>query len=218
MFIQFPLPAREAMPPPKPAEKPRWVAGLDLGQSADYSAFCALELVESVEQEKIIKRLLVRSLKRWPLQTAYTQIADDVARFLEKPPLAGCDLVIDETGVGRPVVEMIRKARPKCRRLLPVMITGGTRIRRTDDGDWHVAKVALVSTVQSLLQSRRLQLAGGLAETKTLVRELENYRVKVTASLHETFNAREGQHDDLVLALALACWWGERGGKRLVIF
>ncbi len=26
---------------------------------------------------------------------------------------------------------------------------------------------------------------------------------------NDTYNAREGQHDDLVLALALACWAGE---------
>jgi hypothetical protein len=210
-------PAPEPVPPRRP-RTPRWVAGLDLGQAADYSAFCAVEVIETVEQDKPAKRLQVRSLKRWPLQTAYTQIAADVARFLDKSPLTRCDLVVDETGVGRPVLEMIRKAKPKYRALLPVTITGGTRVRRTGDGDWHVAKVALVSTVQSLLQGRRLQFAAGLAETKTLVQELENYRLKITASLHETFSAREGAHDDLVLSLALACWWGERDGRRLVVF
>jgi len=29
--------------------------------------------------------------------------------------------------------------------------------------------------------------------------------------MNETFNAREGEHDDLILALALAAWRGERG-------
>jgi hypothetical protein len=46
--------------------------------------------------------------------------------------------------------------------------------------------------------------------TDTLVRELEDYRVKITPAADETFNAREGAHDDLSLALALAVWVGEQ--------
>lgn len=43
-----------------------------------------------------------------------------------------------------------------------------------------------------------------------LVAELEAFRVKVTASANETFGAwRERDHDDLVLATALAAWAGE---------
>jgi hypothetical protein len=37
------------------------------------------------------------------------------------------------------------------------------------------------------------------------------FQVKVTASAHETFGSwRENAHDDLVLAVALAAWLGER--------
>ena len=36
--------------------------------------------------------------------------------------------------------------------------------------------------------------------------ELLNFRVKITANANETFNAREGTHDDLVLAVALPIW------------
>lgn len=44
--------------------------------------------------------------------------------------------------------------------------------------------------------------------------ELEAFRVKVTASANETFGAwRERDHDDLVLATALAAWAGEEGLK-----
>jgi hypothetical protein len=63
-----------------------------------------------------------------------------------------------------------------------------------------------------LLQSRRLQIARSLPDADTLVRELENFRVKITLAANETFGAwREGQHDDLVLAASLAGWWAERG-------
>jgi hypothetical protein len=53
----------------------------------------------------------------------------------------------------------------------------------------------------------RLRIAPGLAEAATLTKELADYPVKISASGHDTFNAREGQHDDLVLAVSTACWY-----------
>jgi hypothetical protein len=48
------------------------------------------------------------------------------------------------------------------------------------------------------------------------VKELESFRVKITASAHETFEAwRERDHDDLVLAVALAAWVGQQGVQQL---
>ena len=43
------------------------------------------------------------------------------------------------------------------------------------------------------------------------MREVEQFSRKTTDAGHDTYAAwREGQHDDLVLALALALWSGER--------
>ncbi len=44
-----------------------------------------------------------------------------------------------------------------------------------------------------------------------------SFQVTVTKAANETFAARsERDHDDLLLAVALAAWWGERGsfGRR----
>ena len=44
-----------------------------------------------------------------------------------------------------------------------------------------------------------------------LVQELENFRAKVTAARQETLESwREGRHDDLILAVAVAAWLGEQ--------
>lgn len=43
-----------------------------------------------------------------------------------------------------------------------------------------------------------------LPDAPTLLRELQDFRVRFTEAGNATFNAREGAHDDLVLALALA--------------
>jgi hypothetical protein len=74
----------------------------------------------------------------------------------------------------------------------------------------HVPKKDLVACAQVLLQARRLRVARELPLADVLVRELENFRVRITPAANEAFGDwREGQHDDLVFALALAAWVGE---------
>ena len=70
----------------------------------------------------------------------------------------------------------------------------------------------LVSTMQVLLQAERLKVAEGLPDAAVLVQELLNFRVKIDPlTAHDSYGVwREGQHDDLVLATAVACWYGER--------
>ena len=67
-----------------------------------------------------------------------------------------------------------------------------------------------------LLQERRLQFARSLPETPMLIKELQNYRTKTTQPTTDLIDIREGQNDDLVLALALACWWGERRKREMM--
>jgi hypothetical protein len=66
------------------------------------------------------------------------------------------------------------------------------------------------------LEERTLHIAPGLKLAGTLAKELTNFKVKVTASGKETFEAwREKDHDDLVLATAMAVWFGSRAMRRL---
>jgi hypothetical protein len=56
--------------------------------------------------------------------------------------------------------------------------------------------------------------AKALAEPAASVEELIAFKVRITASGRDTYGAeatagRERPHDDLVLALALVCWYGE---------
>jgi hypothetical protein len=93
---------------------------------------------------------------------------------------------------------------------LGITITGGSEVTR-NGGNFKVPKRDLVTNLQVLFQAGRLRVAEGLPEARTLINELLNFRVKITANAHDTYEAwREGTHDDLVLAVALACWYGER--------
>ena len=90
-----------------------------------------------------------------------------------------------------------------------VSITGGERASY-EAGSWRVPKGLLVAQLQVLLQAGRLQVARGLPDAAVLVEELQNFQVRVTAAGHEQFASwREGSHDDLVLATALAAWAAE---------
>jgi hypothetical protein len=74
-----------------------------------------------------------------------------------------------------------------------------------------VPKRDLITGPLVLFQRGRLQISGQLPESETLVRELLNIRVKISLAAHDTYGAwREGEHDDLVFAAALACWHGGR--------
>jgi hypothetical protein len=178
----------------------RFTLGLDLGQAADYSALIVIEQHD--------ERFDVREIRRWPLQTSYPAIVADVHTLLTLPDLQESALVVDATGVGRPVVELLRGG--ECYPV-GVMITGGNQVSRDEYGYWHVPKKELVSTVQIGLQSGTLQIARALPHAQTLAQELLSFEVKITTAANDTYGAwREGQHDDLVLALALGLWWAPR--------
>jgi hypothetical protein len=111
-------------------------------------------------------------------------------------------------------MELIRAARWPAT-LFEITVTAGQDAAQVEGGPltFRVPKKDLVGVLQALLQTRRLVVAAGLKDAPTLQKQLGNFRVKATAGTDETNVAfREGQHDDLVLAIALACWLGERFG------
>src|SRR5262245_27107043 len=203
----------EQIPTP-PHLTPTYYVGLDLGQASDPTAMCVLERQPKMNAAQPKEETLyhIVGLKRWHLGTPYTEIVADVAALFERPALQWATLIVDGTGVGRAVVDMISQAKPKSL-IRPAIITAGNGVNLGDDGYWHVAKVELVSVLQMLLQSRRLKIAEAMPEAKTLWKELSNFRVKITAAANETYEAwREGDHDDLVFAATLCCWWAETFG------
>jgi hypothetical protein len=194
-----------------------YTIGPDLGQAADFSAMAVLESISTTNDGVELAVYAVRHLQRFSLRTAYTAIVPAVAAIARSGPLRGAALVVDQTGVGRAVVDMLRRSRI-VGQIVPVTITGGHAVTLGQEGARRVPKKEPVTCLQVLLQARRLKIARSLPEAELLAKELENYRVKITAAVNEVFGAwREGQHDDLVLATALACWWSDRPRQRLFL-
>jgi hypothetical protein len=212
-----------------------YYVGLDLGQSADYTALAIIEeplwsgglwvspapmacAHYTLLREENLRRgrpshppLEVRHLERFELGTPYTAIVDRVREIAYTPPLVELPsvLLVDKTGVGAAVLDAFEQSgvRP-----MAITIHGGSTVsfdphRR----GYRVPKRDLVSAVQVLLQNRRLKIAAGLPEASTLKKELLNFRVKVDpATAHDSYEHwREGDHDDLVLATAMTCWFRE---------
>lgn len=243
----------------------RWLLGLDLGQSQDFTGLAAAKRTPVPRQTKDRPQKYhydLMGIERFDLNTPYDVMVDYVVARTNRPPFNDPAkkprLVLDMTGVGRPVFDMFNRAMysgvpcPDCvgkgldpglffakvcftcydpvvgrstgllklnAHLIPVTITGGQVAHAAPDekgGGFSVPKKDLVGALQVLLTSGRLRIepVPGTSLAKwapILQREFENFRVKITAHANETYEAwREREHDDLVLAVALACWCGEK--------
>jgi hypothetical protein len=159
------------------------------------------------------ERLDVRHLERLPLGMSYPAQVAVAQDLLARPPLCGdastrpAELVIDETGVGRPVADLFNAAGSK-----PIQITITAGLETTAQGlrRWHVAKTALISTLDARLHTGELRFAAALSEAPAMRDELLNFNRHVSASGRYSYQARATAHDDLVLAVAIGVWWAVR--------
>lgn len=191
--------------------------GLDLGQKADYSAIAIVEFRAAglphflTPWDEPRDCYGLRHLERMPLGTPYPRVVERVARMTRLSELARrCTLVVDATGVGAPVVDALRQRELDCH-LMPVTITGGERGSRRGE-ERSVPKRDLIATLDVMLEEGELRIAGRLPNRGLLVEELMPLRAGRSRTGQETFGAAGARmHDDLVIAVALACWAAKRG-------
>ena len=190
--------------------------GVDLGQSHDHTAIAIVEKENAREvnqpllynaQAPRLPNLLVRRLERVPLGTRYPRIVEHIRNIAHEPLLAGrCTLVVDATGLGAPVVDMLREPGPRgeqCCEITAVTITGGDGISRRGHMHFGVPRRDLLAGVQLALEQGRLHIARNMPYAEALGRELCAMRAGRAST----------DHDDLVFAVSLACW---RAGRKSV--
>lgn len=210
-----------------PLEERKVAVGVDLGQSKDPTSLAVVERVRLVVPDYLVDELQrsvagrvrlfemrgelprpdfnLRLLEQAPLGEAYPAQAARIKRIVARPQIAEHDprIFMDFTGVGRPMYDIMRQERVP--RLVPVTITfqgSGTN----EAGGRTVAKLDLISRLQALMHNGQLHMPDTLPLVKLFRRELIDFRVSYTAVGNATFGAREGAHDDLVLAGALAVY------------
>ena len=192
----------------------RYFVGLDLGQANDYTAIVVAEKVEPAGADDY--ELHVRHLERFR-DVLYPEVVERVKGLMDASVLCGKSaLTVDSTGVGAAVTDMLRRAGLT---FDAVTITGGDTETLSGYGSWRVPKRDLVGNLQVLLQGGRLKIARELTHAENLRAELLNFRVKVNiATGHDSYEAwREGDHDDLVLAAAMAAWKAQKPEFKVLI-
>jgi hypothetical protein len=155
--------------------------GLDLGQRRDHTAIAVVERRELRLGYRApeFDGVWVRHLERVALGTPYPRVVERVREILRHKELAGrCSLVVDETGLGGPVVDLLRRAQLGCE-ICPVTITGGARESQVG-ASWNVPKRDLLTGVQVLLEQGDLKIARKLRQAGALMQELMDVNVRQT--------------------------------------
>jgi hypothetical protein len=195
-----------------------YFAGLDLGQVKDYTALAVIEAADTKGAWDPVnlyfrrhRELRLRHLERMPLGRPYPEMVARTGQVMRSGALALASrwLAVDATGVGRPVVDLLRLQQLPCLSW-PAVITGG-HAESYADGFYRVPKRELLVGLQVMLQSDELRIAADVPEGPALVRELSAMRMEISESGREGW--RSGAHDDLVFAVALACWAAKRGRR-----
>ncbi len=223
------------------AERACWLA-CDIGKVRDPAALLVLQRVRTFTPGPFDPVSLasgawsvsygVRFLERLPLGTSYPAVVDRLAAVCDslaaQAPVVGplIEVVVDVTGVGRPVFDMVLARRLKARGIVGVHYTAGQVVRAAADDSriYNVPKRDLVARAVLLFQNEELQISEKLADAPVLVNELVNFQESLTRAGNATYG-NDGKHatnDDLVNALALAAWRAQHavprpleGGQRL---
>lgn len=203
--------------------------GLDLGQSRDYSALIVAERVllpdhtppERAFADDIadpVDEYHVRHIQRWQLGTPYDVVVEQVAELLQEPELRKALLVADRTGVGGAVFDLFRSAYGEGRLgdvwprgvTLTAGFSRGPVSAASEGHGWTTAhKGDVIARLLVLFERGLVKLPPGLPQSDVLVRELRAFKLKQNERTgHVSYEAaRESDHDDLVIALALSVWF-----------
>jgi len=187
----------------------RYILGVDLGQSNDYTVLSILESSFGVD-DKLVYDLVY--LRRFALKKSYLSIIDEVIGVIEKYNIMGCySMAIDYTGVGHPVYDCFVS---KGLNPLGITITAGNSVNRQTQSTVTVPKKDIVTYLQIVLQTRRIRISSGLKLLEEMKQEFLSFQFKVGANARASYSAQSGFHDDIIMSIGLAVWLGEFHTKR----
>jgi hypothetical protein len=203
----------------------RFIFAVDLGKLSDPTAFSILDekyqrsahptphdIVIGHEGRVKVDRLYhLRYLARPPLRTSYIDLVDRINNLMHSAELAGnTDLVVDATGVGQPVVDMMIDIglRP-----IAVSITGGNTVTRAESGHighaaFNVPKKDIAGALQVMFGKGWIKVPKDMALVPEFLEEMAKFCIKITKAENVTYEAlRASDHDDLVLSVGIGAWW-----------
>lgn len=189
-------------------EKTEHYYGLDLGKRQDHTALVVVELTweygakdPATQAIALRPRLTVRHAPRLPLDTETVSIPGFVRTAAQRfapgygGPRTPGTLLIDATGNGHTVVELLRRENPGLR-LSPVCISSGRTAKHLKDSYLSVPRTDLLTRLKLLFERGVIGIERAASGFAVLERELVHFETA----------GHQQEHDDLVMALALATW------------
>ena len=206
-----------------PAKLEKVVIAADIGKKRDYTAICGIEKwqnrwawpYENKKDGEPYYRL--KFIERLPLDTEYNKqvetvkwVFDTVVEEYSEQNLKP-DVVVDATGAGTVVLDMIRQTLPA----YGIWFHGGRNVNY-ENGVYNVPVSDLAMVLQVAMQSKRLTFAAGIPDLVKLKKELLAFTYKTNIKTgHTQFEAwRERDHDDQVYAVCCGLWWFECRHKK----
>jgi hypothetical protein len=206
---------QQPVPPSETGPDRDFLVGLSVGQGLQPTGVAVLERLPP-EPPTTGRRYACRYLRRFLAPaTAYPVLVANLTTMLRNTPLAGNDLVV-EAGPGvQAVVAYLRKHHLPAR-IRPVEVKASAEDGCVD-GIWNVAKASVIETTRQVLQEDRLvfddrmppEVVASTPSAQTIYQALWAYPFNKTPAANHAFASRDGADDDLILAVALACWFGE---------
>lgn len=202
--------------PQKESKYRHFHVGCDLGKKRDPSTLAVIEAQWSHGK----RTYLVSYLKRFSLSMLYTDIAHKLANMdtqlkaiaAKQRKTALVHYNLDATGLGGPICEVVSEQLPLAD-IKRVYITGGINTTEgADYNEYHVPKGQLVSGLMAAFDASVIYMAGRSKEINAVVDELANFEIHISEAGHDSYYAAPSKSDDLVIALALACWSADMDG------
>jgi len=202
-------------PPPEKTTQHGLYFGIDFGQVHDHSAIAVIEKtwvevgpVDHADYERDIEeRFAVRYLERMPLGTPYTSVISRLGQIVRNMShIKYLRIAADATGVGLPLIELIRRL-DLGRMLYPVKITGGSAEPHGDSRFYYLGRSHLINGLLLQFENPFFKVASDLELSTVLTAELASLRVKASKVGNDIYTTSSpDQHDDLLVAVALANW------------
>jgi hypothetical protein len=196
---------------------PHFIIAASLGTSAQPTAIAVLEQEVLKNRNRVAETgaLRLRHLERLPLDVNYPKTAAWISKLLETKEIkdeekcGGTDVLLDLTGSGRAIVELFERAEINP---IEVRIVGaGVTEEKVKNGPWRIPKVELIGALRVLYEAGRLKMAKDLDLVPTLLEEFRAVKMRPPRiDPNDPESWREGQFDDLILAVALAAWRASR--------
>lgn len=191
-----------------------YIIGVDIAKKQDRTVIVIAQKAQDFQRDgRCISYLNVLDLQMIEKMT-YPDLARYIKRLDLNADLHGNnDLLVDSTGVGEAVCDMMEDIGLSPIR---VMFTGGdtSRITGTRNANGfmsrmqvNVPKNELVDTLQMALQERRLRLAEGIPFEQDIRKQFSHFVGVMSKSKNIIYNNdSDDVHDDIVCAMALIVW------------